>query len=147
MVYQWKSASRIKADAQKAGEVFERLEKSVGLTSKTLLDESRPEDAPLHNEFEWDDSIAAEAYRETQASYLIRMLCIAPEEETSEPVRAFFQTELTSGYESIFRIIKSEEKRPALLDLALKELLAFQKKYQMLTELAGVFSEIEKVSA
>ena len=55
MVYKWKDAARIKSDAQTAGEICEKLEKNGGLTAKRLVDESRPEDAPLHKEFEWND--------------------------------------------------------------------------------------------
>lgn len=144
MVYQWKPASQIKCDAQKAGEVCEKLEKTVGLTAKNLLDASRPEDAPLHGEFEWDDTKAAEAYRETQASYIIRMLCIAPEEERKEPVRAYFVTEKQS-YTNTHVILKDADKRSALLDIALKELSAFKRKYAILTELADVFTAIDGV--
>jgi hypothetical protein len=63
MVYKWKDAARLKTDAQTAGEICEKLEKNGGLTAKRLADESRPEDAPLHKEFEWNDATAAEAYR------------------------------------------------------------------------------------
>lgn len=69
MVYEWKEAAQIKADAQKAGEMLENLEKTVGLTPKNLVEASRDESAPLHNEFEWNDTKAAEKYRETQAGY------------------------------------------------------------------------------
>lgn len=145
MVYQWNPASRIKTDANVAGKVFEELESTVGLTAKTLLDASRSEDAPLHNEFEWNDAKAAESYRETQASYIIRSLCIAPEDEQKEPVRAVFVISGEVGYESTQIIMQNEEKRTALLDVALKELIAFKKKYAILKELADVFSAIDKL--
>ena len=144
MVYQWKQAAQIKCDAQAAGEVCETLEKTVGLTAKNLLDASRPEDAPLHGEFEWDDTAAAEAYRETQAQYIIRMLCVAPDEERKEPVRAYFVTETAKVYNGVNVILQDTDKRSALLDTALKELAAFKRKYSMLSELADVFTAIEK---
>ncbi len=144
MVYKWKPASQIKCDAQKAGEVCEKLEKTVGLTAKNLLDASRPEDAPLHGEFEWDDTKAAEAYRETQASYIIRMLCVAPEEEQKEPVRAYFVTATAKVYESVNVIMHDEDRRSALLETALKELESFRRKYSALSELSEVFAAIDK---
>ena len=145
MVYQWKPASQIKADAQEAGRVCEKLERTVGLTAKTLLDASRPEDAPLHGEFEWDDTIAAEAYRETQAQYIIRMLCVAPDEERKEPVRAYFVTKTAKVYDGVNVILQDMDKRSALLDIAMRELAAFKRKYSMLSELADVFAAIEKM--
>lgn len=81
MVYEWKEAAQIKADAQKAGEMLEILEKTVGITPKNLVEANRDESAPLHNEFEWNDTKAAEKYRETQAGYIIRNICIVRESE------------------------------------------------------------------
>lgn len=144
MIYQWKEASRIKADAQKAGEVCENLEKTVGLTSKTLLDASRPEEAPLHKEFEWNDSKAAEKYREEQAGHIIRCLCVKPEKVHSEPVRAYFKVEQQT-YSSIVKIQANAEKMSCLLDIAKKELEAFEKKYRQLKELDSVFRAIKEV--
>lgn len=144
MVYQWNPASRIKTDANVAGKVFEELESTVGLTAKTLLDASRSEDAPLHNEFEWDDAKAAESYRETQASYIIRSLCVSKQDEISEPIRAVFSIS-GSGYESVNVIMENADKRSALLNMALKELEAFERKYKILEELAEVFSAIDFV--
>ena len=146
MVYQWKPASRIKANAQKAGEQFEELERTVGLTAKTLLEANRSEDAPLHDEFEWNDTVAAEAYRENQAQYLIRMLCIAPDGKQKEPVRAYFVTEKEKVYDGLNVIMSDANKKSALLDIALRELIAFKKKYSMLSELADVFSAIDKIA-
>ena len=57
--YKFKSASMIKADAQKTGELFEKLQNTVGLTARNVVDVSRAEDSLLHNEFEWRDDIAA----------------------------------------------------------------------------------------
>lgn len=147
MVYQWKSISRIKADANEAGAMFEHLEKTVGLTPKKLLEANRAEGTPLHNEFEWDDSVAAEAYRENQARYMIQMLCIKPEEneESNTPVRAFFKTTESSGYESVGVILRSEDKHTAMLARALNELEAFQRKYAALLELAPLYEVIETI--
>lgn len=142
MVYQWNKAARIRADAQKAGEVCEMLEQTVGLTAKNLLEASRPEDAPLHSEFEWDDAIAAEAYREEQARYIIRSLCVKPTEEKNEPIRAFFNVSQVK-YENIATIVSDSEKKASLLSAALKELQAFRKKYHNLEKLSPVFRAID----
>ena len=46
------------------------------LTPQIVVDEARPETAPLHDRFEWDDATAGEAYRRTQAADLIRSVRI-----------------------------------------------------------------------
>lgn len=146
MTYQWKSASRIKADAQTAGEICEQLESTVGLTAKTLLDASRPEDAPLHDEFEWNDSIAAERYREDQARHLIRSLCVAPDSSDSPTIRAFFTVSSDSTYENIQRIITIPKKRNSLLEMALSEFKAFEAKYNSIVELEPVFNAFQTLN-
>ena len=158
VVYEWKSTAKyhIKADAQTAGAVCEELEKKGGLTAEALVDVSRSEDAPLHNEFEWDNDVAAEKHRVSQARYIIRALVIkredvdedgniVEEEPDAAPVRAFFTVDKQAGYESTQKIITCAEKRTALLDTAMKELHSFERKYQTLTELYPLFLEIHKL--
>ena len=58
MVYKWDKGSRFSVSAQVAGEVCEELEKKGELTAKNLVDVSRPEDAPLHKCFNWNDEEA-----------------------------------------------------------------------------------------
>ena len=149
MVYKWKNFS-YKTSANVAGEVCEELDRTVGLTPENLVNASRPEDAPLHSEFEWDDAIAAEEYRRTQARQMICNLSIVIDEQKQEPVRAFFS--LQSGfrknagtYEGTITIMSNEEKRQKLLDNAKRELEAFRKKYELLTELSEVFAAIDSV--
>lgn len=52
MVYEWKITGICKVDANIAGAVCEELKNTVGLTRENLVNASRPEDAPLHDEFE-----------------------------------------------------------------------------------------------
>ena len=149
MVYEWKTASYIKADANVAGKQCEELEKTVGLTAKNLLDANRDENAPLHNEFEWRDDIAAERYRENQARHIIACLCVRAETtigEQSEPVRAFLKIEPESEYQSLNVILQSADSHSALLAMALKELKAFQKKYKTLAELKPLFDVLEDIA-
>ena len=145
MVYKWKDAARIKTDAQTAGEICEKLERNGGLTAKRLVDESRPEDAPLHKEFEWNDATAAEAYREEQARYIIRSLIVQPEETKNEVVRAFFPMAEQKVFESLPVILSDAKKTSALLDMALRELKSFELKYSTLSQLAPVFEAIKEV--
>ncbi len=43
------------------------------LTPALIVDVARDETHPLHSRFEWDDSIAAEKWRHTQAGELLRV--------------------------------------------------------------------------
>lgn len=146
MIYQFKPGARIKAKAQVVGEELERLDAEGNLTAKSLVDVSRPEDAPLHNEFEWDDSIAAEAYRESQARCIIRSIEIVREEKP--PVRAFFTIERKDPhYHNVDLIIRNEDTRQALLKTALGEFQALERKYEQLCELSAIYEAIDDTAS
>ena len=139
MVFQWKQGARIKADAQQAGILCSKLETEGRLTAKALLDESRAEGSPLHDEFEWNDGIAAEKYRENQARHIIN--CLVTVHESASPTRSFFNIECkTAEYRSVTAIMQNQ-----LLSLALRELDAFKQKFSSLSELAAVFAAIEEI--
>jgi hypothetical protein len=144
--YTWKTASYIKANADDAGKMCEELSRTVGLTAETLLEASEREDAPLHNEFEWDDTKAAHEYRLGQSRHIIACLMVVPEEqpETAEPVRAFLNVvKEESKYHSINAILRSEDLHKAMLNRAKAELQAFERKYSELKELKTLFDLID----
>ena len=106
MIYSWKPTARIKADAQKTGEMCRELENTVGLTPKTLLEANREEGTLLHNEFEWNNDTAAEAYRETQTRDIIRN---AVKELNAFKAKYKQLTELQSVFDAIEQIEIMEE--------------------------------------
>ena len=147
MVYDWKRNMPIRAQA--AGEYLETLEQAHGeITPKIVLDSARSEDCLLHPCFEWNDGVAAEKYRETQARFLIRNLVVKVEQADSTPqaVRAYVNVAQDTGTTGSFIAVKTAmddaEMRAQFLKNALRELQAFQEKYKNLSELAGVFSAI-----
>lgn len=148
MVYEWKSGSRIKADAQKSGELFEQLSKTEeGLTASTLLEANKPETAPLHSEYEWNDEKAANEWRLHQSRHFINSIVTIAISDTAEEqqVRAFHIVTESSKYEPLTAIIKEESKYERLLINAMSELEAFTRKYSTLRELKPVIESIEKV--
>lgn len=146
MVYQLKAGSRIKSAADVVGAECERLEREGRLTAKELVNESRPVDAPLHNEFEWRDDVAGELWREHQARNIINSVIVINAKQ--EPQRCFFSVDVKDAeYHSVETILQSEDKRSALLRSALRELKAFEQKYRQLEELCGVFEAIKEIGA
>jgi hypothetical protein len=66
-------------DAQTAGRELDRIRRRDGtIRPAAVVDEARPEEAPLHPAFEWRDLVAAEQWREHQASTLIRVVRVVP---------------------------------------------------------------------
>ena len=147
VIYSWKDGFKANVKADVVGEVLEQLEQSEsGITAQAFVDVSRPEDAPTHKMFEWRDEIAAEKYREHQARTIINHITIRYE-TVPEPQRAFFH--IYHGdptYKSVGTIKRSEEDMVALIEMALNELQAFEKKYAVLRkELEEVFDAIDNM--
>lgn len=144
MIYKIKSGARLPVSAQIAGEECARLESEGRLTPRNLVDENRPEDAPLHKCFEWNDSVAAEKWRETQAVYIIRSVEVTVEQST-EPTRAFVVTvsDEKHEYQSIGHVLRMADSREYLLEQAKRDLLSFRRKYQTLHELSEIFEAID----
>jgi hypothetical protein len=80
------------------------------LTPDIVVDEARPVDSPLHPRFEWDDTVAGEAWRREQAHRLIQSVRVTfcPETESEGPhdVRAFHAVRTEKGhvYEPVDRV-------------------------------------------
>lgn len=147
MTYQWKTPYLMPVDAQTAGVELSRIcQKNGTLEPSDVVEESRPETAPLHPCFEWNDIIAAEKYREYQAGGIIRNIVVV-EEKPDKPdrIRAFVHVQST--YQPIQVVLSDEEKRMEMLQNALRELRAFTDKYKSLKSLEPVFEAIEKISA
>lgn len=147
MVYSWKEGTRYKTDANIAGAVCAEMEAAGTLTAGNLVEASRPKDAPLHKEFEWNNTKAAEEWRKHQARNIIHSLVLVTEPGTdSESVRAFFKIETRSNnYESIVAIVRDENKYESLKAAALRELKVFQRKYHTISELGKVFAAIDEL--
>ena len=126
-------------------EEFERIARKHNgiLRPADVVDEARNPDSILHRAFEWDDTVAAEAYRIQQAKELIRVQVVVIENR-QEPVRAFVslsRDRLTDGGYRITADVLNDRDlyREMLLDAA-DELRSFQRKYNRITELSEVFA-------
>ena len=147
MVYQFKLPGLYPVSAQTAGEELHRIYTDKGqLKPADVVDESRPTSAPLHPCFEWNDEVAAEKYREVQAGNLIRSITVVHETPTYEPVEVRAFVKPLETYAPIEVVVNSEEQMAALLESALAELKAFEKKYATLSQLSPVFEAIKRVS-
>jgi hypothetical protein len=99
-------------DAQTAGSELDRIRRRDGtLRPDVVVDEARPEEAPLHPAFEWRDPVAAEQWREHQASTLIKIVRVvptAPIEERVASVRPVTQaaTPMVERYDPMAREVQ-----------------------------------------
>ena len=151
--YSYRSGYRFKVPAQVVGETLEVLAQTGELTSARFLEVSRPEDAPTHNMFEWDDSVAAERYRLQQATVAINSVEVQIVNEATATVtsQAAFVNVIrkapaqSGSFAPIEVALSDENMRSTLLLNALNELKSFRRKYNQLSELSDVFLEIKKI--
>lgn len=86
---------------QVVGDTLADIENRHGVIDPhTVVDESRPEDAPLHPVFEWCDEIAAEKWRVEQARRVVRSVEIIAEERDSPTQIAYVNIQSQDGYVS-----------------------------------------------
>lgn len=110
------------------------------LTPKIVVEAARPENHPLHGSFEWDDSVAAQKWREDQAGWLIRHVKITYRADPESPpssVRAFHAVhdpEMTSVYNPLEEILDDPFQRQLLMQNAQRDWLAMRDRYHSLIE-------------
>lgn len=143
--YQWKTPGLYNVDPTIAGNFLNEIYEEQGkIEPSIVVEKSRPDDAPLHHCFEWNDEIAANKFREQQARVLIANVVITGEPSEDTYTRAFVHVQ--NEYQPLYIVLEDPRKTGELLESALKELRAFERKYRELEELAPVFSAIEKVA-
>jgi len=120
------------------------------LTPQAVVDEARPETAPLHNRFEWDDALAGEAFRRVQAGELIRSVRIQygidPKTSERKYIRAFYAVREVdaekSGYVPTEEIVQDELATKILLKQCEREIGDLRRKYGHLKEFADLSKEM-----
>lgn len=147
IVAKWSATgTRFGADAQKCyEEIMEICDDFESATPQAVLEKARDESAELHKCFTWDDSIAAERYRLTEARIVTRQLVIKEVQVPKDrpEVRLFYKTDNESGYKPTQIIVRQEDEYKKLLARAYAELRAFKAKYSMLKELQEIFELID----
>lgn len=151
VIYGWRSGAHISLDAQKAGEELDRLRTRHNgqLTPETVVEKARDPKSHLHAHFEWDDAAAAENYRQEQAGQLIRSLTVdITRSNIEEPkhIRAFVNVERDGDrhYVAIAHAMSDEQLRRQVLQRAWAELEAWRQRHAELTELARIFSMVDR---
>jgi len=150
-IYKFRKGSRIRgATAQVVGDELETIKETAGiLTAGLVVNAARDPDHRLHSCFEWDDSVAAEEFRKTQARHLINCLITVSREETGvQEYRQYIQItrEKTRSYVSTVEALSDAEIRQQVLKKAMKEANNWQDRYAHYQELSSIFKAIEDTS-
>ena len=155
----WKFENKYKANAEEAYAEIKSLEV---ITPQNVVDLARNEDSVIHNDFEWDDSIAGEKFRCIQAKDMIRSFILVKEEPKTNPddknivyeipelypvehLRALHTTSKPHEYAPVEYFVENQDEYRILLNRAIAELEAFKRKYSMIAELEDVFNAINNL--
>lgn len=150
--FSWAAGAQFPVSAEIAANTIDVLQKKLGkdsVTASDLLNASRDKNAPLHNCFEWDDSIAAERFRLVQARQIISniRITIVKDNEPPEPVRYLLNVKpvapkIQGEFATVDVVFANPNYRRQVLNNALAELKNFQRKYSNYQELSCVFNAI-----
>jgi hypothetical protein len=116
------------------------------LTPALVVDRARDESHPLHSRFEWDDTVAGEAYRREQAHRLIRSVTItyAHDEHGPRQVRAFVAVSrggVRPTYEPVATVVADDILRQRALNELREQIARLQRRYGHLEEFAALMRE------
>jgi hypothetical protein len=156
MVYKFASGFQVRGDPQVIGDRLEmiRVKRGGRLTAQDVLADGTRKTSPLHDHFEWRDSVAAERYRLSQAGYLIRAVVVAADSdgEPFTPVRAFVAVsddDTENGpqrFTHICQAMRDEATCEDVISRAKADLDAWRARYAALRAFADVFAAIDAMT-
>ena len=162
MIYKPARGSRLSdIQAQRYGERLEVLfEENDGIvTPDIVVDDARKEESPLHEYFDWDDAVAGDKWRKTQAGYLLRSIHVVIKRDDGEEEDTRFTYNVTvteqdddeeepeerSVYVSVQTVLTDAEKRAQVIERAWKQLKSWQSRWQQYKEFSKVFAAISEI--
>lgn len=109
------------------------------LTPANVVDAAREDDHPLHDRFEWDDEVAGEKYRLSQARQLIRVVKETYTDRAGRPadVRTFHAIPRPQGgmaYEPLDEVVKDDIASQILLRTMEREWRSLKARYERFDE-------------
>jgi hypothetical protein len=120
------------------------------LLQRHVVEAARSRTSILHKYFVWDNTKAADEYRLIQAGELIRV-CVRYVKVNGDKraVRVFMSLREDRydghGYRAVVSILSNKTLRRQMLEDALAELQAFERKYNDLRELSEIFAKSKEV--
>lgn len=129
--------------------------KTSVVTPRIVVEQARNSRSPLHQYFEWDDTVAAQKHREWQARSLIASVFIVDaDNEDVGPVRAFVSVSpedddnefiADRGYVFTPSIGNRAAYQNQVLEYAKNQILNWRRRFGQYKEFLGVCQAIDKL--
>lgn len=142
--------------AEDAYNAIEAVRKKNGghVSPNDLLAVAKRKNHVLHSIFEWNDDEAAKQHRLTQARTLLRSIEVVYDELPERPMRSheIVQTKKRGDdqsqtlYTTTDLAMADPVARDALIATAIRQAMAFRRRFQNLRELQLIFEAIDKVA-
>lgn len=119
------------------------------ISPSQVVEFARDPNTALHTVFEWDDTVAAQRFREVQAAHYIRAVVktLPTRNDRVLEVRAFVALTPDRGtvsFRPVESVLDDPVRRAQLVADAFAELNAVRQKYSHLTELAAVWAAMDR---
>ena len=152
VTYRWKEGTRFAVRADAAGAAIEQIRRRNGgqVTPASVVDAARDPAHPLNPAFLWDDTEAAERYRQQQARMLINSIRVVVTGGGVERRTAYVSVHVREGgraYLPTSVVLSDAEYRSQALAEAMAALNGWRERYRHLTELSDVFEVIDRRAA
>ncbi len=144
-----KNAKR--ADPQKIGVALTKISDAHKgkLLPKMVVDEARAPNHVLHRHFEWNNEVAAEAYRLDQARALIRCIdMVDDEDERPKPAFLSIADKAGTSYRTVGEVLASSDLQMLALKQAERDFEAHEKRLRAFSDLCAAIRDIRgRISA
>lgn len=129
-------------------ELLKLAKRGGGLvTTDAVIEAARPVDSPMHDKFTWNLRKAAEITWRWQARELIAQYWIV-EANSGLETRMLISIESdrieNGGYRLVADVLANPEQRSEWLSMAIDDLVRWQRRYAVLTELRPIFTALAK---
>lgn len=122
------------------------------VNQQLLVDYARPASSPIHDQFEWDDRIAGEKWRETQALHMIiasKFVIMLNQSSAPPPlvaegpsVRKLLPALSGGGFKMRYEVLEDKDARTHLIELKKKQLQTWCRETTDISELGPLRAAI-----
>lgn len=146
----WKYIAPANIKPEIAANELKRIFKDHGyLTPALIVKVARKKKNPLHDCFEWNDTVAANLYRETQAKYILRQIETEFDDGGDEPIRIRLFHSVVENDKNVYTTIHHAKNNAELweqiVEKALLEVKNWRRVYKDITRFDAIHAAIDGV--